>query len=329
MICSTRFFIAALAIACSLSATAAPLPEGNTGIAARYAGDAGIASDPEVVFVEDFSVPEVDALRERWDTVSEHGTLSFSHDVPAGSSDPVSLCITHVGGKGTGGQLYRRLLPGYDRLFARFYVKFATDCYAIHHFGTRLGGFNPPTRWAQGGAGELPDGAKRFTSGVEPFGRDWAWDFYTYWQGMHVHGDGKYWGTPFLVRGAHPKVERGEWICVEMMLKMNDPVSARNGEQAFWIDGKLFRRDGQVVSHIGPGFPKGRWLGGWWHPDASAETSFEGFAWRSTPELRINYLWTYLYITKAPAGYTSRVWFDNIVVAREYIGPLETRQPSR
>jgi hypothetical protein len=41
-------------------------------------------------------------------------------------------------------------------------------------------------------------------------------------------------------------------------------------------------------------------------------------------ELNLNWLWILLYITKAPQGYRSKVWFDNIVVAREYIGPMNT-----
>ena len=32
-----------------------PLPEGNTGIASRYFGDAGIDKDPAVIFHDDFS----------------------------------------------------------------------------------------------------------------------------------------------------------------------------------------------------------------------------------------------------------------------------------
>ena len=106
-----------------------------------------------------------------------------------------------------------------------------------------------------------------------------------------------------------------------MMIKMNDPGKS-NGEQAFWIDGQLFRRDGQVVSHIGPGFPKGQWTGGWWQPNAKLNSSFEGFNWSSTEKLAVNYLWTYVYITKAPKGHVSKVGFDNIVVATEYIGPI-------
>jgi hypothetical protein len=302
------------------------MPEGRNGIAAAYPGDAGIEQHPSVIFVEGFDAGPLEDIAARWDDCAGQEAMSLSADVPEGSADETSLLIAHEGGKGTGGQLYRRLLPGHDVVHARFYVKFDPDCAPIHHFGTHLGGFNPATPWPQGGAGERPDGSKRFTTGVEPFGETWGWDFYTYWQGMHVHGDGRYWGTPFLSGVAKPKVKRGRWICVEMMVKVNDPVNAPNGEQAFWIDGELWRVDGQVVSHIGPGFPKGRWTGGWWHPDAAEEGPFEGFQWRSTPELAVNYVWMYLYITKAPAGHISKVWFDNIVVASEYIGPMEPKR---
>ncbi|MEA3400446.1 MAG: hypothetical protein U9R79_04300 [Armatimonadota bacterium] len=300
----------------------AALPQGGTGIAAQYPGDEGMAEDARVIFVETFDEPSLDAVIERWDNCKSPEIMSLSEDVPAGSADRTSLLMTHEGGKGTGGHLYRRLLPGHRRVFARFYVKFDPDCWPIHHFGTHLGGYNPPTPWPQGGAGELPDGTKRFTTGVEPYGDDWRWDFYTYWQGMHVHGDGRYWGTPFLSGVERPRVELGRWICVEMMVEANEPVEAANGAQAFWIDGRLHRVDGQIVSHIGPGFPRGRWTGGWWHPDADSETAFEGFQWRSTDELAVNYVWAYLYITRAPAGHVSRVWFDSIVVATEYIGPM-------
>lgn len=300
------------------------LPEGSGGIAAAYPHDEGIEKDARVLFVEKFDALSLEAIFKRWDS-AKGKIMSFSTDVPSGSGDGQSLLLTHRGGEGTGGHLYRRLPPGQKRVFARFYVKFDPDCGPIHHFGTHLGGFNPPTPWPQGGAGLKPDGNKRFTTGVEPFGHKWQWDFYTYWQGMHVHGDGNYWGTPFLSGAAKAEVKRGKWICVEMMVKVNEPVEESNGEQAFWIDGRLWRVDGQVASHIGQGFPKGRWTGGWWHPDADEENSFGGFQWRTTEELCVNYIWTYLYITKAPPGHVSKVWFDNIVVAGEYIGPIRSR----
>ena len=299
------------------------LPEGRLGLAAKYPGDKGIEGDPNVIFVENFAESSLEAVLKRWDSVQSKDIMSFSPDVPPGSAGRQSLLLVHKGGQGTGGHLYRRLPPGHKQVFARFYVKFDPNCAPIHHFGTHLGGFNPPTPWPQGGAGTRPRGDDRFTTGVEPYGDKWHWDFYTYWQGMHVHGDGRYWGTPFLAGVDHPKVELGKWICVEMMVKINDPPNDANGEQAFWIDGKLWRVDGQVVSHIGKGFPKGQWTGGWWHPDARSKQSFEGFQWRNVKDLAVNYVWTYLYITKAPQGHVSKVWFDNIVVAREYIGPLK------
>lgn len=304
-----------------VSIALAELPEGAAGIASKFPGDAGIEDDERVVFVERFDQPDLQQLLKRWDDARPKD-FAFSEDSAPNSVDGKSLEMTHTGGDGHGGSLYRRLLPGYEKLHARWYVKFDEDCFDLHHFGTHLGGFNPPTAWPQGGAGTRPDGSKRFTSGVEPYGKSWAWDFYSYWQGMRVHGGGKYWGTPFLTNETKPKIEKGKWICVEMMIKMND-IGKSNGEQAFWIDGKLWSRDGQVVSHAGPGFPKGSWKGGWWEPDGDAESAFEGFEWRTTEDIAVNYLWTYVYITKAPRGHVSRIWFDNIVVATDYIGPIQ------
>lgn len=309
--------------ACAEEVSRPKLPEGIHGVAARYPGDRGIEKDPRVLFVERFDTGSLDSIIKRWDNTKGKAIMSLSEEVPTGSADGKSLMLTHVGGQGTGGHLYRRLLPGHDLIFARFYVKFDPDCAPIHHFGTHLGGYNPPTPWPQGHAGKRPRGDQRFTTGVEPYGKKWEWDFYTYWQGMHAHGDGGYWGTPFLSGAKKRAVDRGKWICVEMMVKVNDPVAGSNGEQAFWIDGKLWRVDGEVVSHIGKGFPRGRWAGGWWQPRKSSDRAFEGFQWRSTEELSVNYVWAYLYITRAAQGHVSKVWFDNIVIAREYIGPIQ------
>jgi hypothetical protein len=306
----------------------AVLPEGEAGIAMNYPGDQGIEEDENVIFAEDFEETSIAVMTKNWESIQRQDIMSFSQDTPAESSGNQSLLITHTGGDGTGGHLYRRLQPGYDQVFARFYVKFDQDCAPIHHFGTHLGGFNPSTPWPQGGAGEKPEGDKRFTTGVEPFGTDWGWDFYTYWQGMRIHGDGNYWGTPFLSGVEKPRVEKDRWICIEMMVKLNNPVTASNGEQAFWVDGKLWRVHGQVVSHIGQGFPKGSWSGGWWQPNHTNQTTFDGFQWRTVEELAINYIWTYVYITRAPEDHISRIWFDDIVVAKKYIGPLTPVQTS-
>jgi len=306
---------------CVSSGSEPPYPPGGViaGLAARYLGDKGIGNDPAVVFAEDFEEGDLDALCGRWENVQNRGILSLSPDVGPGSGGEQSLLMTHVGGPTTGGHLYRRLLPGYDNLYVRFYVKFDPGCAPIHHF-VHLGGYRPPSRWPQGGAGLRPAGDDRFSTGVEPYGDKWRWDFYSYWMGMRPAGDGKFWGHDFLNDPALG-VERGRWICVELMMKMNDPVTQSNGEQALWIDGRPWVKDGQTVSHLGAGFPRGKWVWDSFYPDPNGQP-FEGFRWRSAADLNLNYLWLLLYITKAPPGHVSRVWFDDLVVAREYIGPL-------
>ncbi len=293
------------------------------GLASKYLGDKGIEKDPAVVFVEDFETGDLEAAWSRWESVQSREIMSLSADVPAGSGGARSLLMTHIGGQSTGGHLYRRLLPGYEKLHLRFYVKFDPACYPIHHF-VHLGGYNPPTAWPQGGAGTRPKGDERFSTGVEPYGSEWRWDFYSYWMGMRSSPDGGSWGHDFINDTALAVV-RGRWICIELMMKMNDPPTESNGEQALWIDGRPWARDGQTLSFLGPGFPRGKWVWDSFLPDPNGKP-FEGFRWRSTDDLNLNFLWLLLYITKAPPGCVSKVWFDDIVVAREYIGPMTPRR---
>ena len=317
----------------------AALPEGDNGIARKYPGDRGIEDDPDVIQVEQFDSATLAEVFARWESVKSKEGMSLSRDVPKGSADAQSLLMTHVGGKGTGSHLYTRLrstkgakpsvLTGYDQVFARFYVKFDKDCFPLHHMGTSIGGYHPSTRWPQGGAGEAPRGNERFTTNLEPFGRRWRWGFYTYWKDMRGSPPrGQHWGNTFTWGVPQPKIVRGKWTCVEIMVKLNDPVSKANGEQAYWIDGKLWRHEGQTVSHTGKGFPRGRWVHDKFIPDPKG-TPFEGYQWRTSDKLKINFIWTYLYITRAPAGHVSRLWFDNIVVARKYVGPLRPARATR
>ncbi|MBN2132037.1 MAG: hypothetical protein JW741_21230 [Sedimentisphaerales bacterium] len=295
-------------------------PEGAVGLAWRYVGDEGIESDPAVIFTEDFEADTLDGVCSRWESVRNRDLMSFSSDVPRDSKGVHSLLMTHIGGESTGGHLYRRLLPGYDKLHVRFYVKFDPDCAPIHHF-VHVGGYHPATAWPQGGAGIRPSGNERFTTGVEPFGDKWRWDFYSYWMQMRSSPDGKSWGHDFI-NDPRLAVKRGAWVCVELMMKMNEPVGESNGEQALWIDGRPWTKDGQVVSRLGPGFPRGTWVWDSFLPDPTGRP-FAGFRWRATEELKVNFLWLLLYVTAAPPGHISKVYFDDIVVAQEYIGPIK------
>jgi hypothetical protein len=84
---------------------------------------------------------------------------------------------------------------------------------------------------------------------------------------------------------------------MEMMVQANTPGKA-DGRQAFWVDGRK----------VG---------------------DFEGIAWRSTADLKVNAFWLLSYITEhsAKTNKVNRVWFDDVVVATEYIGPIRKTGP--
>ncbi len=310
--------------------------EGDQGIAARYPRDVGIEADPAVLFVERFeaTLPEI---LSRWEDVQSESSMSLTDDVPASSAGTASLLMHKTPGDGTNGaHLYRRIVPaggtGYERLYARMYLKIDSSADVIHHFGTNLGGNNPPTAWPMVSAGNQTDGDVSFWTGVEPYGDAWQWDFYTYWMEMRSweNDDGSgtsFYGNAFLRDTADgnwdpigPAVRRGEWVSVELMVQVND-LGQSNGEQAFWVDGQLVRDDGQIISHLGAGYPNGSWLRDKWSPDLGGEP-FEGYRWRTAADLLVNYVWLYVYTEED--SYDIPVWYDDVVVATEYIGPLHT-----
>jgi hypothetical protein len=200
-------------------------------------------------------------------------------------------------GENTGGGLTKWFVPA-DRIFVRFYVRFDSDCDYIHHFVTLRAnkGLQGRDKWSGfGGAGLKPAGDERFSIALEPMG-NWGrfpapgkWNFYSYWHEMKEAPDGKYWGNSFLP-DEQLVISKEHWICAEFMLKHNTPGQA-DGEQAFWIDGKL--------------------LGHW-----------RGINWRKTDSLKANALTLETYFTdRWTKNVTNIVYFDNVVIAREYIGP--------
>jgi hypothetical protein len=264
---------------------------------------AAFAEEPVATFREDFEHFD----RKKWDDI---GGPPKNVEIVDGGPSGLGKCVqitSHLT-KDTGGHLYKMLDPGLDTCYLRFYVKFDKNHDYVHHF-VHLAGYNPPTRYPQGGAGDKPRGDERFSTGIEPWG-DWGkhpapgvWNFYSYWGEMKQARDGKYWGNSFMPDPRVPVV-RDKWTCVEVMLKCNTAPDKADGEQALWIDGKKV----------------GRW---------------GGIRWRTSPKLKVNGLWMLYYITPNAAKQngvnkpreTNRVWFDEIVVSDKYVGPLEGRKP--
>jgi len=318
------------------------------GIAAKHPGDVGIGENAEVVLVEDFEDVSIEAIGRKWTETSNHGgtALALSDEIPSGTSGKQSLKITATSGKDTGGHLFKVLKPGYDQLHIRFYVKFAADHGFINHFVKLQGSVNPPN-WTEGEAGFRH--VKSFSTGLEPqrasyhiypavpFPPPGIWHFYSYWPEMRSwqNPDGS--GTSFYGNDFEPKdpaiVPRDKWQCVEFMVKMNSSPEKSDGEQAFWIDGEL---KGLFAS----GSVKGYWMREVFRLDDEKGKPFEGIRWRTDPAININKVWLLHYVNpgegtaKANAEFlaghpetkinlkTSTVWFDHLVVAKSYIGPI-------
>ncbi len=277
------------------------LPRGR-GLAASFPGDREIERAPSVIFADNF---ESEPLGAKWDEMHNKDNKVLSI-VDASSENAVlgsrSVQVTTRLGESDHGGFNRWFEPT-ERLYIRFYTKFAKDCDYVHHFCTLRANrsLKGGDRWSGfGGAGLRPDGTKRFSTALEPWG-DWGnnpppgkWNFYTYWHEMKPSPDGKFWGNSFRPE-TQPSIERGTWICVEFMLLHNTPGKP-DGEQAYWVDGQLM----------------GHWT---------------GFNWRTDSQLMANSFTLESYVTdRWTKQQENRVFFDNVVIASEYIGPSAAGQ---
>ena len=273
------------------------LPQG-AGLAAKLTTMEALERHPSIIFADDFETGEIGA---KWDETSDRDqkSLAWVDESMAGPEfGRRSLQVTARLSSSTGGGC-TKWFESSNRLFVRFYTKFHPDCDYVHHFCTLRANksLQGRDRWSGfGGAGLLPDGESRFSTAIEPWGNwgEWTppgqWNFYSYWHRMRPSPDQKYWGNGFRPE-SQPNIERGRWICVEFMLLHNTP-GASDGEQAFWIDGQR----------------RGHW---------------RGIQWRTNAQLMANAFTLESYVTDRWTKQEENiVYFDNVVIAKEYIGPL-------
>jgi len=291
-----------------------PMAQTSGGISALYPGDVGIENNAAVRFTEQFEEGVIGNIASKWDATKNTDRMQLVTDVPPGTPAGHSLSVPAIGGVIEGGQLYKVLTPGIDdTIYVRYYVKYPTTN-NFAHTGIWVGGYNPVSAWPDPQAGSKPNGADRFIAGAEQNTITGGFDHYDYWMAMHPDAGGSYWGD-FLLNNPSVKATGGQWTCVEEMVKLNNPTTAFNGEHAIWLNGVK-------VSHLGQGFPKGYWNGGRFMQDPTSTTTFEGFRWRSTSALNINWIWLQNYSPDTPAGQTTTLLFDHVVVATSYIGCL-------
>lgn len=101
-----------------------------------------------------------------------------------------------------------------------------------------------------------------------------------------AYGDGLIW-----TRGYWGYLQKNRWYCIEQQVKLNDP-GQHNGVLRGWVDGHLaFERT--------------------------------DFAFRTAPDLKIEQVWLDIFHGGTlPSPYDQHVFIDNVVIARQYIGPM-------
>ena len=283
-------------------------------IANLYTNDAGIEHDTNVLYVEKFDDGMANVAA-RYTNVYNAEGMSPDADVVAEMPGNRSLKMTNTGGQNTGGHLFRNFPEGFDSVvFLRYYVKYPSVSKGfIHHQGIWFGGYNPSTDYPNPRAGTCGLGSSRISIAYEPVND--MMGSYLYWGDMQGDPNGNCWGND-VVNGSvtAQKIAWDQWMCVEIMIRLNNPVSDYNGELMIW-------QNGIEVGHWGPGFPNGSMLYGKF--TAGGDVPFKGFRWRTDKNLKINYIWIEFYDDKSPADISHHIKFDNLVIAKKYIGPIK------
>ncbi len=283
-------------------------------LSGKYPGDIGIEQDPNVLYTEKFNDGMANILARYTDVLNSEGMSLDSMDVPA--SGAVAIKMTNQGGKNQGGHLFKRFDPGFDStIYIRYYVKYPLSSKGyIHHESVWIGGYHPSTTYPSPNAGSCGMGDKRIAISYEPVNAP-NMDTYLYWGDMRAGARGNCYGND-MVNGSPQSrtLDWDKWMCVELMIKLNNPVTAYNGELKVW-------QDGIEVGHWGLGFPTGNWDADSWFNDTAGQP-FEGFRWRTNEKLNLNYLWIEFYHKDTPEGQSHHIKFSNLVIARKYIGPI-------
>lgn len=278
--------------------------EASKGLSAKYRNDEGIERDPAVLFADNFESGEL----KKWD--QKRGGISVTEKAPNNGRFAVETLA--IRGKNEGGDAIKWFMPGHDRVFARVYVKFSENYQYPHHF-LWLGANQRTNKWSSFGKAGLKPNGTYYSTGLEAW---FAWGknpppgemtLYSYFLDMEIDPKmNKYWGNSFFPPGPErgkaasekkviPKLN--QWQCWEFMIEANSAPDKRDGKQAMWLDGEL----------VG---------------------EFSGIWWRNDMDLLVNCFWLQHY-TYDPGDPTKQywkdeqtVWFDDVVVAKEYIGPI-------
>jgi len=285
-------------------------PSGD-GIAAGYPGDVGIGGDPRVVFADDFeSYASADDLTDRWDDAYQNGLLRIATEGPNVYAGAQSIEMTAPQqADELSNAVSKELTDEVDVLYLRYYSKYEAsfDIVGSSHNGSEISahyfvdGQATPGVPADGsnkyliayenwrGEAETPSPGDQNIYIYHPEQRD------NYGDHFFPNGDvmpntsipGNF-GPTFVPRpNVIPELDR--WYEFEVMLQANTP-GERDGRVTCWMDGEII-------------------------------ADFPNLYLRDVDTLTIDHFSLSLHFGSNPASET-RKWFDNVVAATAYIGPM-------
>lgn len=283
-----------------------PLPEGNSGIAARYPGDYGIASDGSVIFSDDFETyRSVGELTTRWDQLFHAANFRIATEESGRYAGAKALEITVPAGTvEVANELRKAVNPARDVIFIRAQTMWHPQ---NDVFGSSHNGLHASANYCC--AGEPANGTNKFTVSSDVFRLDQsvpnpgAATVYIYHPGQRSEW-GDYWYPdgriiPFdSIRGdfgpdfvPRPNFipQLGRWYSWEMMVKTNAP-GQRDGRVAIWVDGALV-------------------------------ADWQNLRLRDVSTLKIDTVSVDMHANAARSGPLKK-YYDNVVVATSYIGPV-------
>jgi len=286
------------------------LPQGNTGIAASYPLDAGISGNPNVLFAdgfENYTAPT--QLTSSGNYSGYYQTQDFAIDTSTVFSGTKSLRMRMpTSSTEVSNGLVRNISPTRDSMFMRVYTRFQPDYAGLNsaHNGLRITGLYK-------GPGIRPDGqgiSNGFLVNLENStqlgeGEPGNTHAYVYQpENTNVYGENWYpdgqvtngsfnFGSFFVSR---PKIipTRGVWICYELYVQLNTP-GLRDGRVAAWQDGVLI-------------------------------ADWQNIRFRDVTTVKIDQI----ELDNGGQGSTQQndKWYDNLVIAASYIGPMVSSSSS-
>jgi hypothetical protein len=296
------FIVSALSALSVHSQQPPTLPEGNNGIAASYPNDRDISTNSNVLFAdsfENYTSPSQLTSSGNYDNYYQGSNMSFDTSTFFGGSKSLRIRMPASGGE-VSNAIVKSISPSRDALYMRVYARYQPTYGGINsaHNGLRITG-------NYSGPGRRPNGSDFFLVTIENSRSSEAEPGYTHAYVYHPEQDdayGEHWfpdgstvngsqsfGQYFVAR---PKVipQRGEWICFELLVQMNTP-GTRDGRVAVWQDGKLI-------------------------------ADWVNVRFRDVTSLKIDEI----QLENGGQGSSQQndKWYDNLVIATSYIGPVTT-----